>query len=185
MWEKKKTVEGEWSEIETHEQETKADAPVHKPQKITVVLEKEHERFYDKLRSKVEEFLKRQTRDRADAAAKYILLAPDLFVLLARLLQDKRVSAKSKALAGLAVAYFISPVDIIPELLTGPIGYLDDIILAAYVLNKMINDVEQSVIAEHWNGDANLLDTIQELLRKAEDLVDSKVLGLIKKVLNK
>jgi hypothetical protein len=45
--------------------------------------------------------------------------------------------------------------------------------------------VEQSVIAEHWNGDANLLDTIQELLRKAEDLVDSKVLSLIKKVLNK
>lgn len=181
---KRHTVEGEWSQVETKEQESKSDSG-HTSSQQLIVISKEHQRFYDKLRKKVEDFLKKQTGDHADAAAKYILLAPDLFVLFARLIQDKRVSTKSKAMAAAVVAYFLSPLDIIPEILTGPIGFLDDIILAAYALSRILHDVDKSVVLEHWNGETDLLETIQDVLKKAEELVDTKVLGAIKSFLNK
>ncbi|MEW9671067.1 YkvA family protein [Ammoniphilus sp. 3BR4] len=184
-WNKNNSVEGEWSPVETDpateaKEESQSD---HAGQLI--VLEKDHQRFYDKIRKKVEEFLKKQTGDKADRAAKYILLAPDLFVLFARLLQDRRVPTKSKALAGVVVAYFLSPLDIMPEIIVGPIGFLDDIILAAYALSRIMNEVDKHVLLEHWNGEADLLETVQELLKKAEELVDTKVLGTIKNLLNK
>lgn len=185
-WNKRNSVEGEWSPVKTDPAETE---PGQESQSETsrqlIVLEKEHQRFYDKLRKKVEEFFKKQTGGKADSAAKYILLAPDLFVLFARLLQDKRVPTKSKALAGIVVAYFLSPLDIMPEIVIGPIGFLDDIILAAYALSRIMNDVDQRVMLEHWNGEADLLETVQDLLKKAEELVDTKVLGTIKNLLNK
>ncbi|WP_240675711.1 DUF1232 domain-containing protein [Ammoniphilus sp. CFH 90114] len=184
-WDKKNSIDGEWSQIETASAEEPRERSEAGQNTQLIVLEKEHQRFYDKLRSKVEEFLKKQTGDKADSAAKYILLAPDLFVLFARLLQDKRVPTKSKAMAGVVVAYFLSPLDVMPEILLGPIGFLDDIILAAYALSRMMNEVDKHVLLEHWNGEADLLETVQELLKKAEELVDNKVLGTIKNLLNK
>ncbi|WP_134698530.1 YkvA family protein [Ammoniphilus sp. YIM 78166] len=179
-WDKKSSVEGEWRQVETTEQ------PQDQAEETQlIVLEKEHERFYDKLRKKVEEFLKKQTGDKSDAAAQYILLAPDLFVLFARLLQDKRVPLKPKALAGVVVAYFISPIDLMPEALLGPIGFIDDIVLAAYALSRIMNEVDKHILLEHWNGEADLLETVQDVLKKAEDLVDNKVLGTLKNMLNK
>ena len=185
-WNKTNSVEGEWSPLETDPAtESREESQPRNDARQLVVLEKEHQRFYDKLRKKVEEFLKKQTGDKADQAAKYLLLAPDLFVLFARLLQDRRVPTKSKALAGIVVAYFLSPLDIMPEILVGPIGFLDDIILAAYALSRIMNEVDKQVLHEHWNGEADLLETVQELLKKAEELVDTKVLGTIKNLLNK
>ncbi len=184
-WDKRKIVEGDWSPMETDNGLGNSRHDEKTEQQQLIVLEKEHQRFYDKMRKKVEEFLKKQTGERSDTASKYILLAPDLFVLFARLMKDKRVPTKSKAIAGAVVAYFLSPLDIIPEIFTGPIGFIDDIILAAYALSRILNDVDQSIVLEHWNGKADLLDTIQELLKKAEDLVDNKVLGTIKGFLNK
>lgn len=180
-------IDVEWSRIDSdpQEQDKKEQQRATDEPGELIVLEREHQRFYDKLRKKVEEFIKKQTGDRMDSTTRYILLAPDLFVLFARLLQDKRVPAKSKAVAGIVVAYFISPVDLIPELLTGPIGFLDDIILAAYALSRMINDVDKEVLLEHWNGEADLLQTVQELLKKAEELIDNKVFGAIKRMLKR
>jgi len=182
IWDKKKSVDGEWEQIETTSLEEES---IKAGEEDLIVLEKEHQRFYDKLRKKIEEFIGKQSNHRADAATPYILLAPDFFVLMARLLKDKRVSAKSKAIAGIVVAYFISPLDIIPEVVTGPFGFLDDIILAAYAISRIMNDVDKQVLLEHWNGKEDLLQTVQNLVKKAEDLVDKRVLGLIGNVLNK
>lgn len=180
-WDKKSSIEGEWRQVETVEAQDQAEAE----ERQLIVLEKEHERFYDKLRKKVEEFLKKQTGDKSDAAAQYILLAPDLFVLFARLLQDKRVPIKPKAIAGIVVAYFLSPIDLMPEALLGPIGFIDDIVLAAYALSRIMNEVDKRILLEHWNGEADLLETVHDVLKKAEDLVDNKVLGTLKNMLNK
>lgn len=180
-WDGKNAVDAEWSQINSSEKgkDSTNQATEHQQGQL-IVLEREHQRFYDKLRKKIEELIKKQTGERMDAATKYILLAPDLFVLFARLIQDKRVSTKTKAIAGMVVAYFISPIDIIPEIITGPLGFLDDIILASYALSRILNDVDKSVVLEHWNGEADLLEVIQDVLKKAEDLVDKKVFGAIK-----
>jgi uncharacterized membrane protein YkvA (DUF1232 family) len=181
--ERKITLDGEFQELQTTERDKNGEDQAIKTVE-PVTLEKEHERFYDKLRLKVESFmLKRATKH--PQAIKYILLAPDLFVLLARLVQDARVPFKSKAIAGVAIAYFISPIDLIPEVLTGPIGLLDDIVLAAYALNRILADTDKEILIEHWNGEADLLNTIQEVLSKAEELVGGKVHYLLNKILNK
>lgn len=103
-------------------------------QLVPLELPEVHQRFYDKLRAKIEAFIKDKGVN--DTAANYILLAPDLFVLLARLLLDKRVGVQSKAIAGVAVAYFITPIDFIPEALVGGVGLLDDVVLAVYALRR-------------------------------------------------
>lgn len=148
-----------------------------------VVLEGEHQRFYDKLRKKIEVFIKDKAGEKGEKSAPYILLAPDLFVLLARLMKDPRVSAKVKGIAALAVAYFISPVDVIPEILTGPLGFLDDVVVAVFTLKRIMVDTDKGILYEHWNGDTDLLDVISDVIKKADELVGSRVIETIKKTL--
>lgn len=148
---------------------------------IPVVLPEKHQRFYDKLREKIEAFIKEKGVN--DTVAGYILLAPDLFVLLARLMLDKRVSVPSKAIAGVAVAYFITPLDFIPEVLIGGFGLLDDVILAVYALRRILVDVDEAVVREHWNGKEDLLSVITNVIKSADDLVGKKIVKKLEETL--
>ncbi|WP_245590477.1 YkvA family protein [Aneurinibacillus terranovensis] len=146
-----------------------------------IVLEREHQRFYDRLRRKIEEYLRDRIGDaKSEKLAPYLLLAPDLFVLLARLLKDDRVSPKSKSIAMLAVAYFISPLDIIPEIFLGPLGFADDVVVSVMALNKILGDTDKEIIAEHWNGKENIIEVIRDVLAKADSLIGSGRLKMIK-----
>lgn len=148
---------------------------------VPIVLPTEHQRFYDKLRAKIEAYI----RDKGikDNIAQYILLAPDLFVLLARLLVDKRVPVQAKTVAGIAIAYFIAPIDFIPEALTGPLGLSDDVVLAVYALRKILVDVDESIVRQHWNGPGDLLEVITRVIKSADELIGKKVLTKIQNVL--
>lgn len=153
---------------------------------VTIQMNSEHRRFYDNLRMKIEEFMKEKMGDRqSEKWIPYLLLAPDLFVLLARLIKDRRVEVQSKAILMVAILYFMTPVDIIPEAVVGPIGFIDDIVLAVFALKKIIGDVEESILLEHWNGKQNLLHVIQDVVDKADDLVGSKRLAKINRYLRK
>ena len=72
----------------------------------------------------------------------------------------------------------------IPEGLVGPAGYIDDVALAAYVLNSILNSVGPEVLEDHWAGDSDVLSTIQEVVGVADRLVGSgmwkRIKGLIK-----
>lgn len=111
--------------------------------------------------------------------ADYLMLAPDFFHLLCKLSIEKEVPPKEKAKLAAAIAYFILPIDLMPEALTGPIGYLDDVALAAYVLNSIINKTDPEIVTRHWAGEADVLNVIQEILRVADDMVGG---GLWKKI---
>ncbi|MBW5469660.1 DUF1232 domain-containing protein [Brevibacillus formosus] len=155
---------------------------VRKPTELVpVVLPEKHQRFYDKLREKIETFIKDKGIN--DSVASFILLAPDLFVLLARLMLDKRVGVQSKALAGVAVAYFITPIDFIPEVLVGGFGLVDDVILAVYALRKILVDIDESIVREHWNGEEDLLAVITKVIRSADDLVGKKIVKKLEETL--
>jgi uncharacterized membrane protein YkvA (DUF1232 family) len=43
----------------------------------------------------------------------------------------------------LAIIYFVSPIDVIPEAIFGPIGYVDDFGLLLFVLKLLTAKVEQ------------------------------------------
>ncbi|BAU29226.1 uncharacterized protein DUF1232 [Aneurinibacillus soli] len=150
------------------------------------VLEQEERRFYDRLRSKIEDYIRdKMGAGTSDKFMPYLLLAPDLFVLLARLAKDNRVPLRSKSVALLAVVYFMSPLDILPEILLGPVGFADDIVFAVMALNKMLVDVDEKIIEEHWNGNKNIMGVIRDVLTKADSLVGTSRLQMLKGILRR
>ena len=95
--------------------------------------------FYLQLRDKVSKWFEGSAEEKPEYA-NYILLVPDFFYLLVRLTLDDRIPAIDKAKFAGVIAYFFSPIDFIPEALVGPVGYLDDLVLACHVLNLYINN---------------------------------------------
>ena len=139
------------------------------------------QRFYDRLRSRIRDYMERKG-SALEKAAEYLLLVPDMFMLLWRLINDGRVNAKNKVLLGSGLAYYIFPFDFLPEAFVGPMGYLDDLILAVYVLNKMLTDTDVEILREHWSGDEDVLDTVRRVLATADQLVTSNVINKLKKM---
>jgi len=86
-------------------------------------------------------------------------LIPNLVVLFRGLLGDRRVSRGSKAGLWFALAWFVSPIDLIPEFLP-VVGPLDDAIVAALVLRHVLRRTDRSVLIDHWRGDRSTLDAI-------------------------
>ncbi|GAB4366067.1 MAG: hypothetical protein Kow0042_05730 [Calditrichia bacterium] len=136
--------------------------------------------FYLELRKQIDVWLKKQV-GKEHRWSEYILLAPDIFHLLCKLLLDSRVPTGKKVKLGAAVAYFISPLDFLPEALLGPLGYLDDLAIAAYALNDVINEVEPKVVSENWAGDRDILNLIKTILANSDRMLGS---GLWRKIRN-
>ena len=113
-------------------------------------------RFYDRIRNTIQRYVDSKGAV-VGKTTSFLLLVPDVFILLWRLTTDSRVNGKDKVLLGSAVAYYIMPFDLIPEALVGPAGYLDDLVFAVYVLNKVLGDTDASVLREHWSGDSDVL----------------------------
>jgi uncharacterized membrane protein YkvA (DUF1232 family) len=139
--------------------------------------------FYQSLRARIKKWL--ETGDgKSNKFAEYILLAPDLFHLLIRLMLDEGVPLSEKAKLGIVVAYFISPLDLLPEAILGPLGYLDDIALTAYVLNQLVNKTDDTLIKKHWAGEGDVLEVIQKIIHDADEMVGSGLWSKIKKRLD-
>ena len=79
-------------------------------------------------------------------------LAPRLLQLIVRLARDPRVSGRTKSVLAGVVVYLASPVDLVPDFIP-LLGYLDDVLLVAIVLDGLLNHVERAVVLEHWPGD--------------------------------
>lgn len=140
--------------------------------------------FYEKLREKVTAWVEEKGGETGRQVAEIVLLAPDLFMLLVRLIQDPRTPVKQKALVAVGITYFFSPVDFMPEGLLGPMGYLDDIVLAVYIINQILNGNRQLVL-ENWSGRGDVLAILQDITAQAEDLVGRKIFQQIRKLFQK
>ena len=140
------------------------------------------QRFYDRVRARIAEYLENKG-SAAGKAGEFLLLVPDMFMLLWRLINDNRVSGKAKVLLGSGIAYYIFPFDFIPEAIVGPMGFMDDLVFGVYMLNRMLGDTDPEVLREHWSGDSDLLETINKVLATADSLVGSNMLSRIKKMM--
>lgn len=97
------------------------------------------------------------------ALKEYALLLPRLLKLIFNLARDPRVPPRSKAVLVLLGGYLVSPVELIPDFLPG-IGQLDDIAVVAFALDQMLNRVDADIVREHWDGDRDVLELVQEIL---------------------
>ncbi|WP_315077591.1 DUF1232 domain-containing protein [uncultured Clostridium sp.] len=90
----------------------------------------------------------------------YIFLLPDIISLIYRLLKDNRVSIKTKLILSSAIAYIALPTDIIPNNIPF-IGAIDEIGVAFFALNNIINDVPMNVIIENWEGNNEIITVLK------------------------
>jgi uncharacterized membrane protein YkvA (DUF1232 family) len=99
-----------------------------------------------------------------------LLLLPDLTVLLARLMRDDRVPLSSKAVALVGVGYVLSPIDLLPEIILGPIGLVDDLLVVSMALARLMNDVHPDVVRSHWSGKGDALEAVQDAIDWSQGL---------------
>ncbi|MCF7827002.1 MAG: DUF1232 domain-containing protein [Candidatus Marinimicrobia bacterium] len=137
--------------------------------------------FYQKMRSDIREWVQSKT-GKDSQWSEYVLLAPDLFHLLAKLAMDKEVPSSEKAKIAGALAYFISPIDLLPELLFGPLGYLDDVALAAYVINSVMKNCDPALVTRHWAGEQDILKLVQQIVDVAADMLGNKIWDKLKQM---
>jgi len=128
-------------------------------------------KFYRRLRGRVKVWVEK--RNLPERWLEYLLVAPDLFVLLSRLALDSRVPAgiKVKVVAGLA--YFLTPLDVVPDFL-GPPGLLDDVVVAAWILRVIVaelNELDPDILEEHWEGEGDILKRVTGIIKRAEDVL--------------
>ena len=109
-----------------------------------------------------------------------LLLLPDLTVLLGRLLRDPRVPRSAKFVAVLGVGYVVSPIDLIPGVIFGPIGLVDDLLIVTATLSRILNDVHPDIVRSHWSGTGDVLDAIQRVTRWSETLFKGRLAALVR-----
>lgn len=102
------------------------------------------------------------------------LVVPNAGKLVVRLLRDPRVPFREKAFAGFVVAYVMSPVDVIPDVIPG-IGHLDDVLLVALAVDRLVASVDEVVVAGAWDGSEDALDLFRSFVAWGADLVRSVV----------
>jgi uncharacterized membrane protein YkvA (DUF1232 family) len=98
--------------------------------------------------------------------------APALYRLMTKLLDDPALPRDLSPLVIAAIAYFITPADIIPEEVVGPKGYVDDIFLCAFVADKVMKEAgSKEVLERNWDGTASILPLIREILESERKLI--------------
>jgi uncharacterized membrane protein YkvA (DUF1232 family) len=102
--------------------------------------------------------------DRPRRGAKRTLVAtmrqiPNYLRLLGGLFTDRRVSSVDKVLVGAAIAYVLSPIDLIPDVVPF-LGQVDDVFLVTTALQRLITNAGRHVLLAHWRGERDELSEL-------------------------
>ena len=142
------------------------------------------ERFYTKLRRRITTWLNRHIGI-GDKIRDALLLLPDLFALVIRLIRDPRIDRGPKLQLIAVTAYVISPIDLVPDFLL-PFGLIDDTVALAFVLGRvvrMMGQAGEAVLREHWEGNGDVLDRIQWIASNASVWLGAGTLGRLKQII--
>jgi Uncharacterized conserved protein len=160
-------------EIEAEEiiySERKPVANIHNREESPVNLKVEDE--YSKLRDKVID----KVPDKYDKVILYAMILPDIMALLWRLFRDKRVKIKVKMMVAGAIAYLASPLDVIPDFIP-LVGKIDDVAIAFFALNAILNEVSEEIILQNWQGEENIILLTREAVGYISQIAGSRNVG--------
>ncbi len=139
--------------------------------------------FYDRLRTRTLDTVERRAGKLPEDAIIALLLVPDIFILLVRLVFDREVPGRARLLIGGALAYFISPFDLLPEAILGPIGYLDDLVVAVAVLTQVFTGDLEPYARKHWTGRQDLHIVLHDINSAARSLLGPTIHDRLKRLL--
>ena len=89
---------------------------------------------------------------------------PDVVRLVTRLVGDPVLPRAAKIALGAAAVYLLSPVDLIPDFIP-LVGWVDDALLAAVLLDGILNWVDRGLVLKYWPGSPASLDTLARTAR--------------------
>ncbi len=139
------------------------------------------ERHYARLRRRASRWLAEHRL--GGLRGEMVLLLPDLFMLLIRLLRDGRIAAGLKVQLLAASAYVIAPFDLVPDFLV-PAGLSDDVVAVAYVLGRVVAIMGQAgedVLREHWAGSGDILEQVRRVAAVADRVVNGWALRWLRR----
>lgn len=110
----------------------------------------------------------------ADAA----LMLPNILKLVSRLMLDSRVPRRAKLTVGIAAAYIMSPIDLIPDVIP-IIGWADDVILMMFALDSLIERAGPEVVDDHWDGPGDLLSLVREVVGLSRSMLPRRLSAMI------
>ncbi|MEP6704787.1 MAG: YkvA family protein [Acidobacteriota bacterium] len=122
-------------------------------------------------KNKLKRVEKRELRGRM---GNFLMFLPNMARLLGRLLKDTRVPTAEKALFLGAIVYFISPIDLIPDIFPF-IGQVDDIYVIALTLLRLVNRTDERIVREHWSGGGDIVSLADSIASIAPMLLPKRV----------
>ena len=103
--------------------------------------------------------------------AEQVWLLPDLFRLLTNLLDDGRVDSESRRKICVALAYFITPFEVMPKEFHGPEGYLDQIYLSLKILGSLRENLAENVLHSAWEGEGDIVEIITQEMPILKEII--------------
>ena len=139
--------------------------------------EKKYNDFYGKLRARINKWATEGKLDKrsgrwTDFFLQYLLVLPDIVHLMIKLFFDRTVPPPIKGYILVAFAYLVSPIDIIPDFIPAA-GFVDDLLVLAIILNKIINTSDQELlekIGNQWAGEDDVFMKVKEIVNLLNDL---------------
>jgi uncharacterized membrane protein YkvA (DUF1232 family) len=89
---------------------------------------------------------------------------PNLIRLIAKLVTDPMLPRAAKVALAAAMVYLASPIDLVPDFIP-LLGYLDDVLLAAVLVDGLLNYVDRALILKYWPGTPDSLERIARAAR--------------------
>jgi uncharacterized membrane protein YkvA (DUF1232 family) len=89
---------------------------------------------------------------------------PAVIRTISSLAADPVLPKAAKIALAAAVLYLVSPVDVIPDFIP-VIGYLDDLFVAAIIVDGMLNFVDRGLVLKYWPASPELLERIARSAR--------------------
>ncbi len=117
------------------------------------------------------QMLKEQVARYAGTLRDVVVLAPVYGMLMFHLLKDPRLSQEQRLWVDAAIAYLVSPNDVIPEAEVGPYGYVDDIFCCAYVAVRIGEQLGWEILEEGWTGDGSAHEVSRTVIAREHELL--------------
>ena len=130
--------------------------------------------FTATLERRVELWLASEEAQRIPCAHLYRHL-PGLFLLLAEVSLDAAVEPRERTAIRSALKYIVAPFDLIPEGTVGTSGYRDDLVLAAYIVERLEQVVGAATLRERWHGSGDPLEICRTILDAASEMVGGEI----------
>ena len=84
--------------------------------------------------------------------------------MVARLIGDPVLPRRVKLVLAAAIVYLVSPLDLIPDLMP-VLGYLDDVVIGAVVVDGILSHVDRTLVLRYWPGSPDSLERVARVAR--------------------